>query len=432
VPDFGAWVPDSSPRDLPPPPRAFERVSAGVPWPRGIVFVEDRLVVLARGRHRRAGGIDPRIRDHSGSLFTVDPRISETVRPGRLASNAVIRNAALLAPPADPPFHLYDGRTEPIEAVLLDRPYCTLVYDRVSRNFFVCGYSGVDLPGARFRKNATDSVLRFDLRTERWSLVEGHDPRSVRREELGYVVPNDRYPHADPKTSLPPHGWLNGPNGACVSGRYLLVCGKDNHLVAAYDLRGIRKDPRSGPPRGLPVLGPDLEIETPLGRKKTRVLGPSALARWGDHLYVGYRTSSIVLRFDVDERGLPRKETAALCAVFEPWDPETKRSANLIDMDFDSRGRLYVACAKSGRIWCIGVPDPSRPFYGNDRGTRKPSAPPFLDLAVLTGKKTSCANICFDPEDRLYICAGNYDTASAKIAGVIYRALPGIRKRRGD
>ena len=112
-----------------------------------------------------------------------------------------------------------------------------------------------------------------------------------------------------------------------------------------------------------------------------------------------------------------------LVAVFEPWNAGTGRSANLIDMAFDSRGRLFVSCSKEGRIWNVGRPDPKSPFYGDDRSSRPTTAAPYADMKTLTGKKTSCGNILFDEEDRLYVCAGNYDTTSERIAGVVYRVV---------
>ena len=120
-------------------------------------------------------------------------------------------NAGVFALADDQPFLLPDRSLAPIDDVFMDRPYCTLIYDEGSRNLFVCGYSGVDLPGPRFRKNATDSILRFDLRTREWYPVELHDQAVVPEEDLGYVVSNEHYPHHDPAANPAPHGWPNGP-----------------------------------------------------------------------------------------------------------------------------------------------------------------------------------------------------------------------------
>ncbi|MFQ5505603.1 MAG: hypothetical protein ACE5F1_12515 [Planctomycetota bacterium] len=400
----------------------LERVTAGVPWPRGLAWVDGRLLVLARGRHRRAGGIDPRIPDQCGTLLIVDPDVAEPVVAGKPASDKVRRNAKLLAPPQGPPFQLYDGRDDPSSDTRLDRPYCTLIYDPGSRNLILCGYSGVDLPGARFRKNATDSIHRYDLRSKRWYAVEMHDASVVPPEKLGYVVPNQYYPHHDPLASPPPHGWLNGPDGGCVAGRFLYCVGKDNHSVVQYDLKEIDADPDAGPPESRLVLGPRVRVRHPGGEEEMELLGPSAAAVFGRYLYLGYRTSSVVVRLRIDAEGrILEPAVGELIAVFEPWDAERKRSANLIDIAFNGSGELFVSCAKEGRIWRVGRPDPERVFNGNDQGARPTSAAPYIDLRRYTGKKTGCGNILFDDRDRLYICVGNYD-AGPTLAGAVYRA----------
>lgn len=423
VEDFGRLVPDAGPRRAEMPVVALERVTTAVPWPRGLAWVNAQLIVLARGRHRNAGGVDHDIEDRTGSLFAVDPAISEPVLPNRLASSPVRANAGLLAAAEPDPFQLPDRSKEPREDTLMDRPYCTLIWDPPSRNLFICGYSGVDLPGRRFRKNATDSIHRYDLRTRKWYPVEMHSPRVVPRDELGYVVSNTHYPHHDPDTNPPPHGWLNGPDTGTVVGDYLYCASKDNHLVVQYDLDEIRRNPNAGCPASRAVLGPRVRLRSPRGLHDAEVLGPSAVTHHGDWLYVGYRTSSIIVRFRIEADGkLRANEPAELIAVFEPWDPVQRRSANLIDIAFNGRGELFASCAKEGRIWKIGVPDPRHPFYGNDQGSRPTTAAPLVDLRAHTGKKTGCGNILFDPQDRLYICSGNYDTESELLAGVVYRA----------
>ena len=424
VDDFAALVPKAPVRREVPGVR-LERITTAVPWPRGVEWVDGELVVLARGRHRNAGGVDASIPDTPGCLYRVDPGIAEPIVPGQRASLAVQSNATTLARAQDSPFHLYDGSVEPIEDTLMDRPYCTLIYDAPSKNFFICGFSGVDLPQRRFRKNASDSIHRFDLRDREWHPVEMHDGRVVPEAELGYVVSNAHYPHHDPATNAPPHGWLNGPDGGCVAGRYLYCVSKDNHRVVQYDLAGIRSDPSAGPPASRPVLGPRVRVRHPGGEREMEVLGPSAVAVHGGYMYVGYRTSSVVLRFPLGAEGeLLVDGGGELIAVFEPWSAETERSANLIDIAFDSQGELYVSCAEEGGIWKVGRPDPARPFYGDDASERATSAPLYVDLAAHTGEKTGCGNITFDDQDRLYICVGNYDSDDARIAGAIYRATP--------
>ncbi len=421
VEDFGALVPRAG------TPRAhtavrLERVTTAVPWPRGLAWVDGELVVLARGRHRRAGGIDTAIADRSGSLFAVDPHIVEPVQPGRAAGAAVRKNARLLTAPQQNPFLLYTGG-EPRADTRMDRPYCTLIYDDASRNLFVCGYSGVDLPANVFRKNATDSIHRFDLRTQRWLPVELHDASIVPPAALGRVVANTYYPHHDPAQNAAPHGWLNGPNGGCVAGRYLYCTGKDNHSIARYDLEAVRRDPHAAPPPSQRVLGAEVLVRHPGGTRTMQALGPSAAVARDGWLYVGYRTSSVVLRFAIDDDGALRQPAIGeLIAVFEPWRAARGRSANLIDLAFNHRGELFASCATDGRIWRIGIPDPATPFFGDDSGERPASAPPYIDLAAHVGHKTNCGNITFDAEDRLYLCSGNYD-AGTDLAGVIYRVV---------
>jgi len=402
----------------------LERVTTGVPWPRGLEWAGEELIVLARGRHRTAGGIDPAIDDRAGSLFAVDPRIAEPVIGDRPAGEAVRRNARLLVAPVVPPFHLYEPtRGAPIDDALMDRPYCTLAWDETSANFFLCGYSGVDLPEARFRKNATDSILRFDTRVGQWFVVESHDPSTVAAAMQTRVVPNTSYPHHDVSVHAPPHGWINGPDGCQVVGRFLYAAGKDNHVLVQYDLDEIRRDPHAPSPPSRVVLGDRAAVRLPDGTRTLAILGHSAVAAHDGWIYLGFRTSSIVLRFAIDETGdLLRPVEGELIAVFEPWDATTKRSADLMDLAFDSAGRLYVACAKQGRVWRVGVPDPSRVFYGDDRSDRPTTDDPFLDLRALTSNpKAKCGNILFDSRDRLYVCSGNYD-AGTEIAGVVYRA----------
>lgn len=455
VADLRAYCGEGAAKGL--PEVRLERVTTAVPWPRGLVVVDGELIVLARGRHRRAGGVDASIEDHSGSLFRVDTSVAEPVSAGGTAGPAVMDNAQVLVGPDPDVFHLYDpGGGPPVDATLLDRPYCTLAFDPASACYFICGYSGVDLPGARFRKNATDSIHRFDTRDGSWHAVEMHDAAVVPEDLERYVVPNNHYPHHDPAEGPAPHGWLNGPNGAEVVGEYLYAVGKDNHLLVQYDLAGIRRDPGAGPPDSRPLLDAGVDVRLGGEVRTIRALGPSAVAARDGFLYLGYRTSSLVLRFPIDRRGdLLRPVVGELIAVFSPWDVEAGKSADLVDIAFDPEGRLYVSCAQRGRVWCVGAPDPSRPFDGVDvvpgdwlprsrlpegwepehwevEGRPQPAGGdgaeptrnrPFIDLPELTGNPVArVGNIAFDGEGTLYLCSGNYDSGT-RLAGVIYRAV---------
>lgn len=419
--DFTAWV-DLESRERGQKDVVLERVTTAVPWPRGLAPhpSEERIVVLARGRHRTAGGVSPDVLDHAGSLFLVDTDIVEPVVPGEGAGDAVAHNAERLTGPSQDPFFLFDPEAgAPIEDTHMDRPYCTLRFDAVSENYFICGYSGVDLPGGLFRKNATDSIHRYDLRTQRWYSVELHDPSVVPEGELSYTVSNEHYPHHDPETNPAPHGWLNGGDNAVVAGEFLYVVAKDNHLLVQYELAGIRADAEAGPPESRPVLGSSARLDFRGEVREVPLYGHSALAVHDGYLYVGYRTSSVVARFALDADGDLGGAPGELIAAFEPWNAELGDSANLMDLAFNSQGELFVSCATRGRVWNVGVPDPNHVFSGLWSGA---SADPYVDLPEATGKdRARVGNILFDAEDRLYMCSGNYDGANG-LGGVIYRA----------
>lgn len=408
---FLALAAPASAQEAAPAPRLrLERVTTAVPWPRGLAFLDDgRLVVLARGRHRRAGGPDPRVRDHAGSLFVVDPEVAEPADGP--AGRAVATNARLLAAPTAPPFHLWDPATPPEADALMDRPYCTLAWDPASRNLFVCAFSGVDRADGAFRKNATDALFRHDLRTGRWAVVERHDPAVVPAEALGPDVSTVFYPHHDPARHPPPHGWLNGPDGCAVAGEFLYAVAKDNSALAQYDLAALRRDPDAPPPPSRVVLGDEVALR---GGGRLRVEGHSALAAGDGWLYVGFRTTSQVVRLPLDARGdLVRPVVGELIARFAPWDPVRRQSDDLMDLALAPDGDLVVATARTGRLWRVR-PDPARPFDAAGQT-------PWVDLRALTGDPAArCGNVAFDARGRLYVCSGSYQ-ASDGAAGVVYR-----------
>lgn len=78
TPPFPAYKPQST--------SVLQRVTTGVPWPRGIVWHEGKLMVLARGVHRSAGGPQPDIDDLVGAIFEVDLNVFETVVKGAAAT----------------------------------------------------------------------------------------------------------------------------------------------------------------------------------------------------------------------------------------------------------------------------------------------------------------------------------------------------------
>jgi hypothetical protein len=428
VPDFGALVPAHPTDDVTetsPCKVALQRVTTAVPWGRGMAIADGELIVLSRGRHRGEGGVSQNLVDHAGTLWRIDPSVSEPVVPGAWAGDAVRNNAEVFAAPTAPPFHLYDFSAPSDEDILMARPYCALAFDEASRNFFICAYSGAELPDG-FRKHATDAVYRYDLRDQRWHVVEQHDPDVVPREAFGAVISNEYYPHHDPATNPPPHGWVNGADGCIAAGDYLYVPAKDNHVVVQYDLDGIRREPSAGPPASRPVLGATMIISHPGGEQEMEVLGPSGVAVHGDYLYIGYRTSSVVVRVRLRSDGDIVRESdgrvkGELIAVFEPWDAGRKRSGNLYDIDMSASGDLFVSMGKEGKVWRIS-PDPARPFYGNDQSERPTTAPPFLNMTELVGRKTGCNNIFVDDEGGfLYVSSRNNDTGEGRIHGTIYR-----------
>ncbi len=405
-------------------PVVLQRVSTAVPWPRGLRFHEGRLIVLARGAHRDAGGPRPDLDDQAGSLFVVDPDVYEAVESGAPAGAAVVANGTVLADPADPPFHLWDRELPTTRDTRTDRPYCTLVYDEASRSFFICGFSGLDRPGpAKFRKNATDSVLRYDLRSESWHRVEAHREDVIPAEQLGRVLPNELYPHHDPERNAPPHGLVNGPCGAVVVGRYLYVGAKDNTGLARYDLAALRRDPAAGPPAGRLEFhrsAPDDDVFLPVdGHGEMYVEGTCALAAHDGFLYVAFRTTSQILRFPIDAEGaLVRPLLGQLIARFAPYDPaRDSGSANIYDMAFDGSGRLYVSPAYTGAVYRF-TPDPEEVFDA----TEGYDVEPYVDLRALTDNPSArTGNIALDAQGHLYVCSNNRDDPGSELHGVIYR-----------
>lgn len=426
VPDFGALIPaDSQPVDRAAVATALERVTTAVPWGRGLTMIDGELVALSRGRHRGEGGPGQDLDDAAGTIWKIDVSVSEPVVPGQLAGDAVRRNATAWIKPTTPPFFPYDRAVAPEDDILMTRPYCSLTYDAASQNLFVCAYSGAEL-STGFRKHATDAVYRYDLRNRSWQIVEQHDHTRVPREELKAVIGNNYYPHHDPSTNPPPHGWTNGPDGCIVAGDFLYVPAKDNHLVVQYDLRAIRDNPDAPPPPSRPVLGAQVLLSYPGGQKLMDVLGPSGVETDGKYLYVSYRTSSVVIRVPLADNGdVIRAEdgpvAAELIAVFEPFDHKTRRSGNLYDITMSKHGELFVSMGTEGRVWRV-KPDPQRPFYGNDQTDRPTSGPPFLDMSKLVGKKTGCNNVYASHDGWLYVSTRNNDVGEGNLHGTIYRA----------
>jgi hypothetical protein len=409
------------------PPVALERVSSAVPWPRGIVWLDGQLAVLARGRHRSYGGPAPEVQDLEATLFLIDPEVREPFVAGQPASERVAQNGRVLTSPDPAVVHIYDRSKPPLENFLMSRPFCTMKYDAVSRNLIFCGYSGVDLSGEgggpTFRKNATDALYRYDLRTGTWGVIEMHDADSVPREEQTHVVSNERYPHHDPQTNAPPHGWLNGPNGCEVAGRWLYAVGKDNHALARYDLEPIRRDPASPPPPSELVLEDEIDVRINGELRRIPMHGHSAVTAHGDYLYLASRTSSLVVRFPIGPEGdLVRPIVGELIAEFEPYSKETKRSADLWEMVASADGELFITTSRDGLLWRFR-PDPAVPFDGDNRRADGPTANrPWIDAKQMTGnKRATISNLTFAPDGSIYFCM-TMPEEGRELAGVVMRA----------
>ncbi len=385
----------------------LERVSTAVPFPRGLAMVDGKLHVLARGRVRGAGGVSAEIDDRAGTLFIVDPRISEAADAPEVSA-AVRNNGTVLTLPTSPPFSLWNREATPPESDrLTDRPYCTLRWHEPTQSFYICAFSGIDKQRSaddpiHFSKNLTDALLRYDMRTKRWHEVERH------RGSAG-----GSYPHHDPRHHPPPHGWLNGPDNCLPLGRWLYAVAKDNNLLVRYDLRALVADPHAGPPASEVVL----DERVPLSDGGVAEwYGHSALAAHGGYLYVGCRTSSVIFRLPLGDDFAPKKPVAAqLVARFEPFDPHTGASANLTDMTFDHQGRLYVVSAEPARIFRF-QPDPAQPFDG-----REGAAAPWADLAAMTTNPSMKSENVLWHGGWLYVTSGDGYGYQNGAHGTVYR-----------
>lgn len=414
VASFAQQAPDEPPGEL-----IVERISTAVPWPRGVRYIDGQLYALARGVHRSAGGPQADVDDMAGTIFVLDPTIAEPADPNQPVGAAVRANGRVLAAPTAPPFYLWDGRMPATLDALTDRPYCTLVYDAASQNFFVCAYSGIDIDGGpKFRKNATDAVHRFDLRSGEWATVEAHDPSIVPLAEQQTDIDSRYYPHHNITQNPPPHGLVNGACGAVIAGQYLYVGAKDNTALAQYDLSEIRSNPAAPAPPGRYIFeGSAGNATFPIeGHGQMEFNGTCALAVHDGWLYVAFRTTSQIIRLPLTDSGdVAGDAVGQLVAQFPRYDPVKKGgSANIYDMEFDAQGRLYVSPGYDGAIYRF-TPDPA---YVYD-ATAVDYAP-YVDLGALVGAKKS-GNICFDAEGSLYVCSGQDVTPDTKTRGVIYR-----------
>jgi hypothetical protein len=418
----------ASAEEAPAAATGIQRVTTAVPWPRGIVWKDGKLLVLARGVHRSAGGPNPEIQDLAGNIFEVDPNVHEPLVKGTPPGEAVRANARLLAEATSPPFHLWSRALPSTSDTLTDRPYAGLLLDEPSNNLFVICFSGIDLLDKPFfRKNATCAVHRYNLQTRKWYAFEAHDPTRVPVEQLAVWVPNDTYPHHDPAQNKPPHGMANGPCGGWIVGKYLYVAAKDNSALVQYDLTETRRNPEAPPPPGRYVFrrsGPqdDPFLETK-GHGNMYVEGTCAVAAHAGWMYVAFRTTSQIVRFPITADGdVVRPIVAEYLAQFDAYEyagNEYTKSADIFDMRINSRGDCFVSCNGQGTLWRIPAADQGKRVLNARKGTEEN---PYVNLRELTDHdKSTCGNFCFDPEDNVYICTGNEDTPEDNLRGAIYR-----------
>ena len=386
-----------------------ERVTTRTPFPRGMVLDGGTLFVLSRGRVRSSGGVSAAVDDRAGTLWAVDPDVAGPT--GGEVPEAVRTNGTVVAEPTDPPFHLWDRASDPPQSDHdTDRPYCGLAYYPAGQSFFLCAFSGVDLPEggpASFSKNYTDAIVRYDRRTKQWSDLDRHDPAA-----------GDAYPQGDPAKDPPPHGWLKGPDNCLVVGDSLYAVAKDNSVLVRYDLSAYKADPHAPPPPGEIVLGETVDVA---GLGPQTYLGHSALASRDGWLYVGYRTSSVVVRLRLNDDGTPATPVKAeLVARFTPWNSETKATADLTDMAFGPDGSLHVVSALPLAIHRF-TPDPQHVYDGRREGGERP----WLDLAAALGKpKLKGENVLVDDAGRVFVCTGDGYSYQKGAEGTVYRVTP--------
>jgi hypothetical protein len=133
-------------------------------------------------------------------------------------------------------------------------------------------------------------------------------------------------------------------------------------------------------------------------------------------LYVGTRTSSVIFRIALDDEFAPVEPVQAeVVAYFEPYDPVTKESADITDMGFDDKGRLYVVSAKPSRVYRF-KPDPENIY--DDRKGHQVS---WVDLASMTNNpKMKSENLLYY-NGYLYVTSGDGYAYQQGADGAVYR-----------
>lgn len=129
---------------------------------------------------------------------------------------------------------------------------------------------------------------------------------------------------------------------------------------------------------------------------------PSALARAGKYLYVGFRSTGKIVRFLMRGDDLVSPLDARLVA-------DLGGNAQLIDMAARGASELFVSM-KKGEVWRIPL--------GEGSVYRRTGNRP---LFFIEGE--SLSNITLDRRGRVYICTNNWDDRSRSVAGTIYRIV---------
>jgi hypothetical protein len=387
----------------------IHRVSTVAPFPRGLAMADGELYVLCRGRVRDAGGVSADIEDQAGTIYRMNPEITEPTTGD--VGPAVRGNGEVLARPTEPPFRNWDRTATPPESDrLTDRPYCVLRHHAATKSLYFCAFAGIDKAnrpgGGSFSKNLSDGLLRYDLRTKRFYEVERHN-----------IEAGGSYPHHDTSHNPPPHGWLNGPDNCLAVGDSLYAVAKDNNVLVRYDLSKLVDDPEAGAPPSELILGDRVRVK---GLGEVSLMGHSALAEHGGYLYIGYRTSSVIVRIPLDAGGLPvRPIEAELIARFRPYDPVDRKSADITDIAFDADGRLYVINAKPARIHRF-TPDPRQVYDATAAGVT-----PWADLAAATGNASmKIEALMVDDRGRVFVSSGDGHAFQNGANGTVYRLDP--------
>jgi hypothetical protein len=164
------------------------------------------------------------------------------------------------------------------------------------------------------------------------------------------------------------------------------------------------------------------------------------LAADAKYLYLGFRTSSVIIRLPLDTLGKERYNPkhppeAQLIARFDPYDPDTGATADLTDMTFappSLNNDLLVISAKPARLFRFH-PDPNHVFDARSAppdASQQPSLS-YANLSDLTNNpKMKAEAILAAPDGSIYITSADRapNTSLDKgLGGTIYRLNPHLQ-----